>query len=150
MPARVSLLHDDIAVLHVDDNQAFLDLAAEFLERAEADLTVLSESNPVAALRTIETEDVDCVVCDYNMPDMDGITLCEKIRERAPGLPVVLFTSQDDQELVERALEAGASDFVNKTSGTHQYTLLANRIVLLVTRRRALDLVEAADMRRST
>ncbi len=139
------MLHDDISVLHVDDNQAFLDLAAEFLERSNADLTVHSESNPDIALQLVETEELDCVVSDYNMPDMNGVELCEQVRERDADLPVVLFTSQDDEDLVERALAAGASDYVRKSSGTHQYTLLANRIELLVSRRRAFDRIGAAD-----
>ena len=58
--------------------------------------------------------DIDLVVLDRGLPDGDGIALCATIRERAPGLPVLMLTARDDPAERVRGLEAGADDYVVK------------------------------------
>ncbi|MFQ3318873.1 MAG: DNA-binding NarL/FixJ family response regulator [Natronomonas sp.] len=132
-------MDDSIQVLHVDDDDAFRDLAAEFLERADESITVLSESDPTAVPAYIEAEHVDCIVSDFDMPECDGLELCEGIRRDYPEFPFVLFTNRTGEEIVERAMSAGATDYIPKETGTHHYKLLANRITLAVTRYQALS-----------
>lgn len=129
----------DIQVLHIDDSQAFLDLAAEFLEHEAPDFTIHSESDPETALARIDETEPDCVVSDYDMADMDGIALCRQFRETNPDLPFILFTSKTGEDVLEDALAAGVTDYTQKAAGRSQYTLLANRIRLLVSRHRALS-----------
>lgn len=127
-----------IRVLHVDDDPAFLDLAAELLERADGSLSVHSESDPAAVPSHIESEPIDCVVSDFDMPDVDGLELCRRVRREYPEFPFVLFTNRVGADIVEEAFEAGATDYIRKETGTHHFTLLANRVTLAVTRYRAL------------
>lgn len=118
----------DITVFHVDDSLALLDITAELLERVDSEITVISESDPLEASRRIAEEDVDCVVSDYTMPGMDGLELCRRIRRDDPDLPFFVFTSKGSMELIDEALAAGATDFIQKDPGIAQFTLLANRI----------------------
>lgn len=129
---------DDIRVLHVDDDPAFRDLAAALLERVDDAITVRSESDPTVVPARIEEEPVDCVVSDFQMPERDGLELCRAVRAEYPELPFVLFTNETGEGIVDRAMAAGATDYIRKETGTHHYTLLANRITLAVTRHRAL------------
>ena len=138
---------DSIRVLHVDDEPNFLDLAAEFVESAVDALTVHTASSASAGLGELEESDIDCVVSDFEMPGMNGLELFEAVRERRPGLPFILMTGKESEEIATRAIEAGVTDFLQKEVGTAQYTLLANRIKNAVERhrvarrRRATDLV---------
>lgn len=118
----------DIRVLHVDDHAALLDLTAELLENVDDGITVVSESDPTEAMARMRTEEIDCVVSDYAMPEMDGLELCRRIRCEYPHVPFFVFTSRSGEEIVDRAFAAGATDYIQKEAGLTQYKLLAHRI----------------------
>lgn len=125
-----------IHVLHVDDNPALRDLTAEFLEKVSTAITVHSVADPTAVPATLEREPIDCVVSDYEMPEQNGLELCRAVRDDHPDLPFFLFTSRGGEEIVGRAMVAGATDYIQKEPGVEQYTLLANRIDNAVSRHR--------------
>ncbi len=54
------------------------------------------------------------ILSDINMPGMDGLTLLHAIKERWPGLPVMMVTAYGDEERRRRAEEYGAADFIAK------------------------------------
>lgn len=117
-----------IRVLHVDDEAAVRDLAAEFLERLDGEMSVASESDPLAVPERIDAEPVDCVVSDKRMPECDGIELCRRVRDAHPDLPFVVFTGEHGEGVEERAREAGATAFVRKGTDVDQYERLATSI----------------------
>ncbi|MFB6101020.1 MAG: ATP-binding protein [Haloplanus sp.] len=122
-----------IDVLHVDDDEAFVETAATKLERAESRLSVRAVTDPADALATLLDADqgeppVDCVVSGYRMPGMDGIELLEAVRERYSGLPFILYTGEGSEEVASDAIAADATDYFQKEAGTAQYELLATRI----------------------
>lgn len=137
----------EIRVLHVDDSAPLRDLTAEFLERVDDRITVRSEADPTAVLGHLRADEIDCVVSDYEMPELDGIELCRQVRTEYPDLPFFLFTNREDEEIVDRAMAAGATDYLRKESGLVQYKLLAHRIGNAVrhrrTRRRLAELEES-------
>ncbi|MBX0294119.1 PAS domain S-box protein [Haloarcula nitratireducens] len=119
---------ETIRVLHVDDDPAFVELTAEFLE-AEGERVVVSTATSASeGLETLETESIDCVVSDFEMPEMNGLELLDAVREKYPELPFVLFTGKGSEEVASEAIVRGATDYLQKQSGTDQYALLANRI----------------------
>ena len=124
-----------IRVLHVDDEPDFADLAAEFLEREDDRLDVSTETRPADALARLGEERVDCVVSDYDMPEMDGLAFLDALRESHPDIPFVLFTGKGSEEVASDALSAGATDYLQKQGGTDQYAILANRVVNAVEQR---------------
>ena len=132
-------------MLHVDDDAAFRDLTAEFLKQVDGAITVESESDPTVVPSRVKTEPIDCVVSDLEMPRRDGLELCRLVRTEHATLPFVLFTNRQGEAVVERAMEAGATDYLQKETGTHHYTLLANRIRLLVSRHRAVQKLAERD-----
>jgi PAS domain S-box-containing protein len=125
---------DDIQLLHVDDEPAFGELVATFLDRHD-DLVVTTVDGPAAALDHLD--DVDCVVSDFDMPAMDGLTFLRRVRDRAPDLPFVLFTGKGNEEIASEAIAAGVDGYLQKGGGSQQYELLANRIRTVVSEARA-------------
>jgi PAS domain S-box-containing protein len=121
---------DPITVLHVDDDPDLGELTATFLKRENPDFEVLTETSAEAALERLDenTDAINCIVSDYQMPGMDGIELLKTVREECPDLPFILFTGKGSEEVAGRAISNGVTDYLQKESGTDQYTVLANRI----------------------
>lgn len=126
----------DITVLHVDDDPQFGSLTKTMLERDREAFEVHVETDPRAVERRLEGHSVDCVVTDYDMPGMSGIELLERVRAREESLPVILFTGKGTEEVASRAISAGVTDYLQKETGTDQYSVLANRIEKAVEKRR--------------
>lgn len=117
-----------ITVIHVDDDPHFSELGKAMLEREDDRFEVITETNPEHVEKLLEEQSVDCVVTDYNMPEMDGIALLKRIRSRDSKLPVILFTGKGTEEVASRAISAGVTDYLQKEGETDQFTVLANRI----------------------
>ncbi|MFB6069142.1 MAG: PAS domain S-box protein [Halobacterium sp.] len=124
-----------IRVLHVEDDPDFASLAATYLEREDDRFDVTTEHDPRDALDRLADERFDCVVSDYDLPEMDGIEFLEAVREDYPDLPFVLFTGKGSEEVASDAISAGATDYLQKGTGTDQYTVLANRVLNAVEQR---------------
>jgi len=140
-----------VRVLHVDDEPGFAELAAEFLEREDDRIEVVTAANAADGLDVLADDEVDCVVSDYDMPGRNGIEFLEAVRENHPELPFVLFTGKGSEEVASDAFSAGATDYLQKEGGTDQYTVLANRVLNYVEtataeaqRKRQLNAIEAA------
>jgi PAS domain S-box-containing protein len=137
---------DPVRVLHVDDEPDFAELAATFLEREREAFEVSTARSADDGLAILaDAADVDCIVSDYDMPGTSGLEFLETVREEYPDLPFVLFTGRGSEEIASRAISAGVTDYLNKGSGTDQYTVLANRIENAVSQYRT-----ERDLRRST
>jgi len=125
---------EPVEVLHVDDEPEFAEMTATFLERKNGSFVVETETSATDSLEHLrEGEDYDCVVSDYDMPKKDGIELLESVREEHPDLPFILFTGKGSEEVASEAISKGVTDYLQKGSGTEQYTVLANRISNAVT-----------------
>ncbi|KOX91322.1 chemotaxis protein CheY [Haloarcula rubripromontorii] len=118
----------DIAVLHIDDEPDFLDVASEILAQQSDKLTVIPAAGASEGLDRLATRSIDCIVSDYRMPEKDGIELLKTVREEYPDLPFILFTGEGSEAVASDAIAAGATDYLRKGHGTERYELLANRI----------------------
>ncbi len=125
-----------IRVLHVDDEPSLGELVVDFLEREDDRLTVQTTTRVEEGLTTLAEQEVDCVVSDYDMPGVSGIEFLEAAREEYPELPFILYTGKGSEEVASEAISAGVTDYLQKESGSDQYTILANRIVNAVERYR--------------
>ncbi|RAW47119.1 histidine kinase [Halorubrum sp. 48-1-W] len=141
---------EPIRVLHVDDDPGLAELVATFLEREDDRLEVRTEHDAEAGLSTLTATEVDCVVSDYDLPGCDGIEFLRAVREGHPNLPFVLFTGKGSEEVASEAISAGVTDYLQKSGGTEQYTLLANRIRNAVDATRAHELLAERTRRLET
>ena len=121
----------------MDDEPGIAELAAEFLERRDDRFAVETTTDAGDAVDRIGEDSFDCVVSDYDMPEMNGIDLLAAVREEHPDLPFILFTGKGSEEIASDAISAGVTDYLRKGTGTDQYELLANRITNAVSQVRA-------------
>lgn len=126
-----------VRVLLVDDEPTFTALVVDCLEDEDSRFDVIAESRVDTALDRLEKEYIDCVVADYEMPDESGLAFLQEVRRRWGELPFILFTGKGSEEVAAEAIAAGATDYLQKDSGTGQFTVLANRIMNAVDRHRS-------------
>lgn len=121
-------------ILAVDDSPTYLAHLASELQGEAYELETMD--NPVAAFDRIAQGEFDCVLVDLVMPEMSGVDLCRRTKEIAdsgrPAPMTLMLTAMDDREDLTRALDAGADDFVGKSSDA---TVLKVRIRALLRRR---------------
>jgi DNA-binding NarL/FixJ family response regulator len=100
-------------VIVVDDQALVREGIRTLLEVAGIDVVAEAEDG-AQALRAIEEHAPEVVLMDLRMPRHDGIWALEQLRERASTVPVLVLTTFDDDELVLRALRAGARGYLLK------------------------------------
>lgn len=71
------------------------------------------EENGLRAFERIAQEDYDLVLLDIMLPDMDGMTICRKVREIS-NIPIIMLTARDDVEDKVHGLDLGADDYITK------------------------------------
>jgi len=108
---------DIIRVMLVDDHQMVRNGLATFL-LVHDDLELVGEaSDGEEALRVFEEARPDIVLMDLKMPRMDGVEATRRLLERVPEAHIIALTSFEDETLVQKALEAGASGYLLKDIG---------------------------------
>lgn len=120
--------NDQIIILHVDDEPAFAELTAKFLRQEDEDFDVRTVMDAEEGLEYVRTENVDCIVSDYDMPKLDGLEFLKEVRATGSSIPFILFTGKGSETIASDAFTAGATEYIQKESGTSQYMVLANRI----------------------
>ncbi|MFM2412619.1 MAG: hypothetical protein RLZZ587_952 [Actinomycetota bacterium] len=98
-------------ILVVDDDPGIGEVVQLFL-RAEGFDTRVATSGP-EALTAFDEYEPHLVLLDLNLPGLDGISVCQAIRETS-GTPIVMLTARTDTQDIVAGLEAGADDYVEK------------------------------------
>lgn len=117
-------------ILFVDDESRILDALRRMLyqdrKRWEMEFVVGGD----AALQACEKVPYDVVVCDMQMPGMDGATLLEKVRDRLPGAARIVLSGQSDTESTNRAISV-AHLFLAKPCGASELQGTIDRVCTL-------------------
>ncbi|WP_374675371.1 putative bifunctional diguanylate cyclase/phosphodiesterase [Ideonella sp.] len=112
-------------VLLVDDDEVNLMLVSAALTQHGFEITEARDGE--AALRMLRDWTPDLIVLDARMPGLDGFETCRELRRMYgyENVPVLMLTGLDDETSINRAYQAGATDFFVKSN---QWTLLAGRL----------------------
>lgn len=104
-----------IKVMLVEDEVGTRNLLRIIVNWEEFHMKIVGEAqNGREALFRMQEEMPDLVVTDIKMPIMDGIALAEEIMEKYPAVKVIIVTAYDDFKYAQKALRAGAVDFILK------------------------------------
>jgi signal transduction histidine kinase len=101
-------------VLLIEDNPGDADLIRLRLVEANSDVEVKSVDRLSSGLESLAASQPSLVLLDLNLPDSNGAETFRKILDKAPGVPVVILSGQDDEELANKALHQGAQDYLVK------------------------------------
>jgi PAS domain S-box-containing protein len=130
----VALEHATILV--VEDNPVESQLASKILRNAG--FTVFAVDCGDQVLDAVVDYQPDLILLDALLPDIDGFDVCEQLRAHPKGvfIPIVMLTGLDDMVSINRAYDAGASDFFTKPVNN---SILVHRIRYLLRARQILD-----------
>ena len=100
-------------ILLVDDSRTIRNIQKNVLKRLGQEDVIEAEDGLVALARFRE-QVPDLVLVDWNMPNMDGITLIRKIRETNKSVPIIMCTTEAEKSRVIEAIKAGVNNYVVK------------------------------------
>lgn len=100
-------------VLLVDDSGTMRTILRRCLNKLNVDDVTEAEDGR-QALELFERNRFDVVLTDWNMPNMDGLTLLKAVRRRNSAVPVIMITTEAERSRVVTAIQAGISDYLVK------------------------------------
>lgn len=116
-------------VLVIDDHPV-MRAGITSLIREAPDLKLLGEAADGAeGLTLIQERRPDVAIVDYRMPELDGLALCEALRDEPDAPRVLLLSAADDPALVQAALEAGAAGFLGKDESDEAIRSAIHRVL---------------------
>jgi two-component system chemotaxis response regulator CheY len=108
---------NSIRALIVDDSSVMRKIVERSLRQAGIDLTeVFQAGNGAEALVVLQASAVDLILCDINMPVMDGLEFVKQLSgvPNAKGVPVVMITTEGSEAHVVQAISCGARGYIRK------------------------------------
>lgn len=123
----------EIRTLIVDDSSVMRKIVERALRQAGLDSLVVHEAgNGSEGLDLLKAKQVDLILSDINMPAMDGLEFLRQLRAQnlAPGVPVVMITTESSEDHVKLAIQAGAQGYIRKPFTAEQ---VKERVLPLLT-----------------
>ncbi len=99
-------------ILVVDDERELLEGLEEYL--AENGYEVTTAIDGEAGLAAARANPLDLVLLDIRMPGLDGREVCRRLRQMDSGLPIILLTAVNEEDLARQVMEIGAYDYITK------------------------------------
>ena len=135
-----------IKVAIVEDEKNAADLLADyfrrFSEKSGEEFLIFSYENPIVFLSAFRA-DFDLIMMDIELPDMDGMKTCEKIRETDKFVPIIFVTNMAN--LAVKGYEVAALDFIVKPVVYDSFAMKIERAVNAVLRHRSVEVCIQTD-----
>jgi DNA-binding NtrC family response regulator len=98
-------------ILIIDDDPVYRRLSSSILKER---FTVFTADAPSAGFEILKNEKIDYVICDYRLPEMDGLGVLERIKTDYPHIEVIMVSDSGNMDTVIEALRRGAVDYFKK------------------------------------
>jgi PAS domain S-box-containing protein len=115
-------------VLLVDDDPDICFLMKYALLRDAPHFEITTLTSATACLEYLKENPVDCVLSDYQMPEMNGLELLRHLREQGAQVPFIFITCQGNEEVAREAFKSGAYDYFTKDVGMVHFARIVNSI----------------------
>lgn len=99
-------------ILIIDDDLDISQLLKSFLEKNQFKAEYVSSGEK--AVEHIKNKKIDLILCDYRLPDIEGIDLLKKIKSINSQIEVIIITGYSDVRIAVKALKLGAFDYITK------------------------------------
>lgn len=138
-----------IHILLIEDNETDAILVQNDLQQAMGDrISLIHAERLDSALELIQQHSFDLILSDLTLPDSDGITTINRLRENAASIPIAVLSFRNDDKLAIKAIKAGAQDYLVKGSLTEG--VLARVIRYSIERKRIEESTQKAQKRFQT
>ncbi len=135
-----------IHVLHVDDDSFILEISKQILIDLDSSFEFDCACCVDEGFMKLSNGHYDVVVCDYEMPQKDGLQFLKELREKNIKTPFILFTGKGREEVAIKALNLGANGYYNKQGSPETvYGELCYGIIQTVERKRAEEALRKSE-----
>lgn len=122
----------DLRLLYVEDDEQAQSVMQRILKRRFSD--IVSAKDGQEALDVFLEGNIDIAIVDMNIPLLNGLELCMRIREKNEDMPIMMITAFDQSDCLLKALEIGVDRFLFKPISMEildrQLKILARRAIL--------------------
>jgi len=101
-------------VLVVDDSAMMRKIVIKNIRECGFDVTVVEASDGEEGLAKFQAGGINCVLSDWNMPNMDGLSMVKAIRAIDKTVPIIMVTTEGSADKVKDAVLAGANNYLAK------------------------------------
>ncbi len=105
-------------ILAIDDSRTYLYYLSEELKQEH--YLVETSDNPLQALKRVNEDNFDCILVDFEMPEVQAPEVCRRIRDlhrdSEPEIVLIILSSHEDKERMRAGFEAGADDYIAKSA----------------------------------
>ena len=115
-----------LSTLVVEDGQSQREILRDFLRDEGYD--VVEAENGNKAIEAVKNGYFDLVLLDYKMPEKDGITVLEEVKDINAEIDVIMMTAYGSVDTAVRAMKAGAADYITKPIELEELRILIGRI----------------------
>jgi DNA-binding response OmpR family regulator len=114
---------NQIKIAVIDDATMIRDLIKKFIRQNFSNATTYDANNGQAGMALLKKQPVDLILCDWEMPEMNGDELLRWARQQdnLKNTPFIMVTSRGDKEFVMQAIQSGVSDYLVKPFNTKQF-----------------------------
>ena len=116
-------------VLVVDDSQIMRRIMSGALAKVGVKDVIEAADGQEAVASVSANDDIGLVLMDWNMPTMSGIEALKKIRAGGNAVPIVMVTTESEQDKVLEAIKSGANDYLAKPFGPKDLKEKLNKFV---------------------
>lgn len=99
-------------VLCIDDDELIRYALSQMCQSQQ--WMAYTAQNVAEGLEIFDTTRIDLILIDYHLPDLNGVEGVRLLRKRSTSVPIIVFTIDDDQQVADAFLQAGANDFALK------------------------------------
>jgi DNA-binding response OmpR family regulator len=112
--------------LIVDDDLALADVVSFTMRRAGYE--VINAYDGQSALELWETEEPDLIILDLNLPKLDGLSVCRRVRKNSE-IPIIILSVRGEEDDVVQGLSLGADDYIVKPFSPRQLVARAEAVL---------------------
>jgi len=110
----------NISLLIVDDHPVVLEGMKALLLDSDIVLVKACCSDAQSALAFLETDTVEVILLDINLPDISGIDLCKQIKHKYPGTHIIAISNYNERSMITKMIQNGATGYVLKNASAEE------------------------------
>ncbi len=137
---------ENFTILYVEDEIELQNIVASLLKNFFKEVFLAEDGQKGLELFKQNSEKIDLIVTDINMPRLNGLEMCEQIRETSKEVPIIITTAYNDNNFLHKSIELGVSQFVTKPINVHTLVQIIKKVLEPVALKRQLDLEQKQNL----
>ncbi|MEO6612311.1 MAG: response regulator transcription factor [Chitinophagaceae bacterium] len=118
-----------IKLLIADDHRILRDGIVSLLQSEESFQIIATAANGYEVMDLVAKKDIDVCLLDINMPGLDGIETAKLLKEKKPGIKIIMLTTYNDREIISELVHIGVSGYLLKNSDREELVEAVHKVM---------------------